>query len=78
MSDRYECIRSAVNRRTFVIHYEGEDGFYAMPQDMRRRGPWTDKQTGEVMRLKPDYRLALAKQNYVLIENAPSGWKPEV
>lgn len=78
MKNRYECVRSAVSRRTFLIHFEGEEGFYAVPEGPRRRGPWTDKQAGDIAKLKPEYRLALARDKYVLIENAPLGWKPEV
>jgi hypothetical protein len=80
MSEHYECIRAAKRRRTFVIHYhfEGADeGFYRMPETIRRLGPWTDTQRGEVARLRPEYRLQLARQNYVLIEDAPGGWKAE-
>ena len=81
MSEHYEQIRAAKRRRTFVIHYhvEGTDkGFYMMPPEIRRMGPWTDTQRGEVIRLKPEYRLLLAQQNYVLIEEAPWGWKAEI
>jgi hypothetical protein len=75
VTERYECIRSARRRRTFLIHYEGEDGFYAAPEHARRRGIWTDRRTDDVTMLKPEYRLALARDGYVLIRNAPLGWK---
>ena len=52
---------------------ECEDAFYAMPKEIRGVGMWADTRRGDVVRRKPEYRLALARQNYVLIENAPLG-----
>lgn len=78
MNTRYECIRSAKRRLTFVIHRAGEDGFYAMPEEIRNLGPWTDIRRGEIAMLKPEYRLQLARDGYVLLEGVGWDWKPEV
>lgn len=78
MSERYECVRSAVRRTLHLIHYEGEEGFYAVPPEARRQGPWTDIRRGEVMRLKAVYRAALARDGYVLVEDSDFSFAPEV
>jgi hypothetical protein len=78
--ERYRCIRSAKRRKLLVIHYDtgaGGEGYYMMPAQIRSHGPWTDGREGEVVNLKPGYRLQLARQNDVLIEDPPYGWTPE-
>jgi len=77
MSDRYEYIMSARPRgRLRLIHPAA--GFAALPDKVRHRGPWCDGQEGDVVRLKPEYRLALARDGYVLVEGVTWGWSPEV
>ena len=56
------------DHRLFVVRYA--DRFYEdVPLDVRSRGPWRGK-GGDVIRLKPEVRLALAQAGYVLI-NCP-------
>lgn len=66
--ERYECWTAAKKRTVKLIHHPGEKAFYAIPQEVRRQGPWTDAKRGFVVNLKPDYRLRLARDGYVLVE----------
>ena len=68
MSDEpthYLCCRSHGDHRLVVVCYA--DRFYEdVRADVRNRGPWRGER-GEVVRLKPELRLALAEARYVLI-----------
>jgi hypothetical protein len=46
---------------------EGE--FNSLPDHMRHKGPWQGMRRGEIEKLKPKYRLALARDGSV-----PSRW----
>ena len=76
MTDRYECWRCTKKLKRFVIYPEGR--YYDMPQEVRHLGPWTDSRRGDVVRLKPEYRLALARDGYVVIWEATLPFSPEV
>jgi hypothetical protein len=79
--ERYECWRSTRNRLRRVIYYAGEGGYYAMPEEVRRMGPWTDSIVGLVVNLKPEYRVRLARDMYVILDldrDRPGLFHPEV
>ena len=60
---------TCAKRRTVKLIYRpGEDAFSAIPQEIRRQGPWTDARRGPTVDLKPEIRLKLARDGYVLIE----------
>jgi hypothetical protein len=47
----------------FVVCYDGK--FYdVVPEDVRKQGPWQGQHLGDVDKLKPEYRLALARDGY--------------
>ena len=46
--------------------------------DVRRQGPWQGQHRGEVECLKPEYRLALARDGYMLVRCELAVFKPEV
>lgn len=77
MTERYEHLMSTRPRgeRRLIFH---EGGFSALPDHIRQQGPWTGTFTGEVERLRPEYRLGLAHDGYVLIEGQALRWKAEV
>jgi hypothetical protein len=76
MSEHYECIMSAVPRgKIWLICAEG--GFAALPDVVRHMGTWTDSRSGGVVRLKPGYRLTLARDGYVIVTGVEWGWSPE-
>jgi hypothetical protein len=49
----------------FVPCYDGS--FYErVPNEVRKQGPWRGNRCGEIEKLKPEYRLALACDGYAL------------
>lgn len=77
MNERYEITMSAIPRgKLRVIHADG--GFGKLPTKVRHRGPWTGSKSGAVLMLKPEYRLALARDGYVIVEGVDWDWTPEV
>ena len=59
-------LRSQGDNHVFVLCYA--DRFYDdVPHDIRTKGPWNGNARGEVVRLKPELRLALAEARYVLV-----------
>ncbi len=73
--ETYQTLRSVSDNHVFVICRHGE--FYACPEDVRKRGPWQMMQRGKVERLKPEYRLALARDGYALVTCELAVFKPE-
>jgi hypothetical protein len=51
--------------------------FNSLPKEALRGGPWTGTRTGEIARLTPEYRRALARDGYVRIEGVPAEFSPE-
>ena len=58
-------------------------GFYygtfyeTVPQEVRKQGPWQGMHRGEIEKLKPEYRLALAHDGYALAMCEHAVFKPE-
>ena len=72
----YQSMRSHADVHTFLVCYA--DWFYAdVPYHMRRKGPWNGTSRGDVVKLKPDLRLALTRDGYVLIDCHEAMFKPE-
>jgi hypothetical protein len=63
--DRYGRRRSAVKPQVHLILTEGE--FDDLPLRAKRDGPWALEGAGLVVRLKPEYRLLIAKYGYVWV-----------
>jgi hypothetical protein len=49
-----------------------------VPEEVRKQGPWQGMRRGEIERLKPEYRLALARDGYALVRCERAVFKPEV
>ena len=46
--------------------------FYELvPDDVRKQGPWQGQHRGVIEKLKPDYRLALARDGYAQLLTIP-------
>jgi hypothetical protein len=74
--ERYQMLRSHADVHDFVLCYA--DRFYAdVPYQVRVKGPWSGTGRGEVAKLKPELRLALAEARYVLINCPEAVFKPE-
>ena len=64
---QYQTLRSVSDHHVFVVCRDGT--FYEIvPEDVRKQGPWQGQYRGEVERLKPEYRLALARDGYALVK----------
>ena len=73
---QYQTFRSVSDVHLFVVCRDGS--FYdAVPPDVRKQGPWQGQHLGEVDKLKPEYRLALARDGYMLVKCEFAVFKPE-
>ena len=74
-ASEYELVRSHSDNRLFVICYA--DRFYTdVPKQLISRGPWRSGR-GPVTELKPDIRLALARDGYFVIETDAPYFNPK-
>ena len=74
---QYQTFRSVSDNHVFVVCRDG--AFYEfVPGDIRRQGPWQGQHRGEVECLKPEYRLALARDGYMLVKCEHAVFRPEV
>jgi hypothetical protein len=73
---QYQTLRSVSDVHVFVLCYDGS--FYErVPEDVRKQGPWQGTRHGDVEALKPEYRLALARDRYVLVKCEEAVFNPE-
>ena len=73
---QYQTLRSVSDVHVFVLCYDGT--FYeTVPHDVRKQGPWQGNRRGAVAALKYGYRLALARDGYVLARCEAAVFKPE-
>ena len=74
---QYQTFRSVSDNHLFVVCRDGT--FYEIvPEEVRKQGPWQGQHRGEVEKLKPEYRLALARDGYALVTCELAVFKPEV
>jgi hypothetical protein len=72
----YQTLRSVSDHHVFVVCRDGT--FYELvPEDVRHRGPWRVMHRGEIEKLRPEYRLALARDGYALVTCELALFKPE-
>jgi hypothetical protein len=77
MTDEYEHLMSAGPRgQRRLLFYRGT--YDALPGEVRRQGPWTGERYGKVVNLKPEYRLALARDGYILLLDQDHTFRAEV
>ena len=73
----YETFRSVSDVHVFVLCLDGS--FYELvPDDVRKQGPWQGQHRGAIEKVKPEYRLALARDGYALVKCEHAVFKPEV
>jgi hypothetical protein len=76
MVEGYQTFRSVSDVHVFVLCHDGT--FYErVPHDVRRLGPWQGNRRGEIEALKPEYRLALARDGYALVKCEHAVFNPE-
>jgi hypothetical protein len=74
-SERYQILRSRNDTHLFVVCYA--DRFYDdVPLAVRNRGPWAGDR-GLVQNLRPEIRLALARDCYMVVETPEAVFNPE-
>jgi hypothetical protein len=69
---RYEAKRSIADKELHLLLPEGM--FSAIPQEILQLGPWRKLPSGEILRLKPKDRLAIARDGYALIRTSPANF----
>jgi hypothetical protein len=62
--DRYEVLRSTTDVHLHLICRVGD--LDNLPSGVRARGPWERAVAGPISKLKPGYRLRLARYGFVL------------
>jgi hypothetical protein len=73
---QFQTFRSVSDVHVFVLCYDGS--FYdAVPEDVRKQVPWQGNRRGAVEALKPEYRLALARDRYALVKCEHAVFNPE-
>ena len=76
VSKSAESVSSTTDNHVFVVCRDGT--FYeVVPEDFRKQRPWQRQHRGEVGCLKPEYRLALARDGYALVKCVLAVFKPE-
>jgi hypothetical protein len=74
-SARYQTLRSVSDHHVFVVCHDGR--FYdTVPEEVRKQGPWQGMQRGDVEKLKLEYRAALARDGYALVNCELAVFKP--
>jgi hypothetical protein len=72
---RYQAMTAVRDKSLHVICYE--DKFEQLPDEIRHRGPWQGLKRGNVEALKADYRIALARDDYVIVQQSVGVFAPE-
>jgi hypothetical protein len=73
---QYQTLRSVSDHHVFVVCRDGT--FYErVPEEVRKQGPGQGMHRGEIEKLKPEYRLALARDGYALVRCEAAVFKPE-
>ena len=76
MDNRYQTFRSVADVHVFVLCCDGAF-CERVPGDVSWLGPWQGTFRGAVEALKPEYRLALARDGYALVKCELAVFKPE-
>jgi hypothetical protein len=72
----HQVFRSVSDVHVFVLCYDG--AFYErVPHGVRKQGPWQGNRSGDVEALKPEYRLALARDSYMRVRCEAAVFNPE-
>ena len=77
LSMLYQTLRSVSDNHVHLI-CGVEEAFADLPDHVRHLGPWQVMSRGEIYKLKPEYRRALARDGYYLVKCELAVFKPEV
>jgi hypothetical protein len=74
---RYElCLSARPRGHIRLIYRLGE--YDSLPSESKRGGPWVLASTGEIVRLRPEIRLAIARDGYCRITGKPPDYRVEL
>jgi hypothetical protein len=73
---QYQTLRSVSDNHVHLI-CGVDEAFADLPDHIRHQGPWQVMSRGEIDQLKPEYRLALARDGYALVKCELAVFKPE-
>ena len=73
---QYQTLRSVSDNHVHLI-CGADEAFADLPDHVRYLGPWQVMSRGKVGSLKADYRLALARHGYALVQCELAVFKPE-
>jgi hypothetical protein len=77
MTECYEMCMSARPRGAVRLIYRlGK--FESLPREAKKGGPWTGSMVGLLAKLRPEIRLAVARDGYCRVEGVPIDFSPEV
>jgi len=65
---RYSISRS-INDKNLHLVFE-ETCFDELPEHVRKQGPWQHLKSGEIEKLRPDYRQAISEHRYIIVEQS--------
>jgi hypothetical protein len=74
MNERYQAMRAVLDKSLHVLCYEGK--FETLPDDVRHRGPWQLLSRGEIEALRTEYRQALARDGFIIVEQSIGAFSP--
>ena len=72
---RYKTWRSNTDKELQLICRE--DGFDSLPTAVRHLGPWHGSKEGDIAKLKPQYRVQIAEQGFVIVHRHVKDFEPE-
>jgi hypothetical protein len=76
VSPQCHTLRSLSDNHVHLI-CGADEAFADLPDHVRHQGPWQGMQRGEIEKLEPEYRLALARDGYALVKCELAVFKPE-
>jgi hypothetical protein len=74
---RYRCVSSYQDQTIHIIYRENER-LHDLPTPVLWMGPFTDPKEGDIVRLKPHYRMMLAEQGFVVAHHIAATFTPEI
>jgi hypothetical protein len=73
---RYSISRSMNEKHRHLIFIETR--FDALPENIRRQGPWQHLKSGEFEKLRPEYQTALTATGYIIVEQSVGVFSAEM
>lgn len=72
---KYEVVRSGRDPALHIIYVDGT--FSEIPDRDRKLGPWQPLATGNIANLKPQYRVRIATEGYIMVRHTNGTFSAE-